>query len=138
MSNSPSVQVEYKFTNRDSDDMLADRLKNFFKVLTKTPIEPVLDLNEANTLQVAVYFEPDQSVITKITKDAKMTWSDKISWVRKLFYLIFYSSQPFQIGGNMGLFTGFSVISSIELLYWIWFKVDNWTYMPINCSAKNT
>ena len=23
----------------------------------------------------------------------------------------------------MGLFTGFSVISSIELLYWIWFKV---------------
>jgi len=62
---------------------------------------------EAACEKVAVYFEPDQSVITKITKDAKMTWSDKISW----------------IGGNMGLFTGFSVISSIELLYWIWFKV---------------
>merc|ERR1711879_749923 len=43
----------------------------------------------------------------KITKDAKMTWSDKISW----------------IGGNMGLFTGFSVISGVELLYWIIFKV---------------
>jgi len=86
-SNKKCNPVEYKFTDRDSDNMLADRLKNFFKV--------------------AVYFEPDQSVITKITKDAKMTWSDKISW----------------IGGNMGLFTGFSVISSIELLYWIWFKV---------------
>ena len=61
-------------------------------------------------------------MITKITKDAKMTWSDKISWVRKVSYLRF-SFQSFQIGGNMGLFTGFSVISSIELLYWIWFKV---------------
>ena len=36
---------------------------------------------EAAREKVAVYFEPDQSVITKITKDAKMTWSDKISWV---------------------------------------------------------
>ena len=36
---------------------------------------------EAACEKVAVYFEPDQSVITKITKDAKMTWSDKISWV---------------------------------------------------------
>merc|ERR1719150_164587 len=67
--------------------MIIDRQRNFFKI--------------------AIYFEPDQSVITKITKDAKMTWSDKISW----------------IGGNMGLFTGFSVISGIELLYWIIFKV---------------
>ena len=33
--------------------------------------------------------------------------SDKISWV----------------GGMMGLFTGFSVISGFEILYWIWFKV---------------
>ena len=39
--------------------------------------------NLQNFFQVAIYFEPDQSVITKITKDAKMTWSDKISWVRK-------------------------------------------------------
>ena len=36
-----------------------------------------------------------------------MTLSDKISW----------------IGGMMGLFTGFSVISAIEILYWLWFKV---------------
>ena len=36
-----------------------------------------------------------------------MSFSDKISWV----------------GGMMGLFTGFSVISGIEILYWLWFKV---------------
>jgi len=79
--------VDYEFNKLNSEKMIIDRQKNFFKV--------------------AIYFEPDQSVITKITKDAKMTWSDKISW----------------IGGNMGLFTGFSVISGIELLYWIIFKV---------------
>ena len=56
--------------------------------------------------QVALYYEADQGVITNITKDAKMTWSDKISW----------------IGGNMGLFTGFSLISGFEFLYWITFK----------------
>ena len=37
---------------------------------------------------MAVYFEPDQSVITKITKDAKMTWSDKISWVSFVFLFV--------------------------------------------------
>ena len=41
---------------------------------------------EAARVKVAVYFEPDQSVITKITKDAKMTWSDKISWVSRSKY----------------------------------------------------
>ena len=36
-----------------------------------------------------------------------MSFSDKISWV----------------GGMMGLFTGFSVISALEITYWLWFKV---------------
>ena len=36
-----------------------------------------------------------------------MSFSDKVSWV----------------GGMLGLFTGFSVISGIEVLYWLWFKV---------------
>ena len=36
-----------------------------------------------------------------------MSTSDKISW----------------IGGMMGLFTGFSVISGLEILYWLWFKI---------------
>ena len=36
-----------------------------------------------------------------------MSTSDKISWV----------------GGMMGLFTGFSVISGLEIIYWLWFKV---------------
>ena len=45
-----------------------------------------------------------------------MSLSDKISWV----------------GGMMGLFTGFSVISGIEILYWLWFKVMiPWSCMVI-------
>ena len=42
-----------------------------------------------------------------------MSLSDKISWV----------------GGMMGLFTGFSVISGIEILYWLWFKVISKSYL---------
>ena len=62
---------------------------------------------QENIFKVALFYLPDQSIVTKITKDAKMSVSDKISWV----------------GGMMGLFTGFSVISGIEILYWLWFKV---------------
>ena len=36
-----------------------------------------------------------------------MSFSDKVSWV----------------GGMLGLFTGFSVISGMEIIYWLWFKV---------------
>ena len=43
----------------------------------------------------------------QIIKDAKMTVTDKISW----------------LGGMFGLFTGFSLISGFEILYWIFFKV---------------
>ena len=59
------------------------------------------------------YNEPTNQILpvlmtpVQITKDARMSLSDKISWV----------------GGMMGLFTGFSVISGIEILYWLWFKV---------------
>ena len=62
---------------------------------------------QENIFKVALFYLPDQSIVTKITKDAKMSVSDKISWV----------------GGMMGLFTGFSVISGLEILYWLWFKV---------------
>ena len=47
------------------------------------------------------------SVIIQITRSARMSFSDKISWV----------------GGMMGLFTGFSLISGLEIIYWLWFKV---------------
>ena len=36
-----------------------------------------------------------------------MSFADKVSWV----------------GGMLGLFTGFSLISGFEILYWLWFKV---------------
>ena len=56
---------------------------------------------------IALCVRPTSSMSMQITRDAKMSLSDKISWV----------------GGMMGLFTGFSVISGIEILYWLWFKV---------------
>ena len=86
--------------------MLQDRQKNIFKVaLYYLPDESVItevggkDLDETNLLSLPI--------ILQIKRDSKMTLSDKISW----------------IGGMMGLFTGFSVISAIEILYWLWFKV---------------
>ena len=36
-----------------------------------------------------------------------MSFADKVSWV----------------GGMLGLFTGFSLISGLEILYWLWFKI---------------
>ena len=56
---------------------------------------------------IALCVRPTSSMSMQITRDAKMSLSDKISWV----------------GGMMGLFTGFSVISGLEILYWLWFKV---------------
>lgn len=90
-------------------------------------IQELLLERQENIYKIGVYYQPDQSIITKvrtvllrlnsivkvefffnkITKDSKMSMSDKISWV----------------GGMMGLFTGFSVISGIEIIYWLWFKV---------------
>ena len=36
-----------------------------------------------------------------------MSFADKVSWV----------------GGMLGLFTGFSLLSGFEILYWLWFKI---------------
>ena len=44
---------------------------------------------------------------SQITKSARMSFADKVSWV----------------GGMLGLFTGFSLISGLEVLYWLWFKI---------------
>ena len=61
-----------------------------------------LRYNETSNQILPVLLTPVQ-----ITKDARMSLSDKISWV----------------GGMMGLFTGFSLISGLEIIYWLWFKV---------------
>ena len=57
----------------------------------------------------------------QITKDARMSFGDKVSW----------------IGGMLGLFTGFSLISGFEIIYWLWFKVilhdkDGAAVEPVN------
>ena len=82
-----SGDYQHPLARMSSIDFLLDRQRNMFKV--------------------AVYYNADQSIITQITRDAKMSVSDKISW----------------IGGMAGLFTGFSVISGFEIVYWLWFKV---------------
>ena len=50
-----------------------------------------------------------------------MSFGDKVSW----------------IGGMLGLFTGFSLISGFEIIYWLWFKVilhdkDKASVEPVN------
>jgi len=87
--------------NRDCES--GDYLQPLSDVSSSTMIQD----RQKNIFKVALYYLPDESVITEIKRDSKMTLSDKISW----------------IGGMMGLFTGFSVISAIEILYWLWFKV---------------
>ena len=79
---------------------------------------------QEDIFRIGVYFKPEHSIVTKVSKDiinlflllhsslqivrdARMKISDKLSW----------------IGGMIGLFTGFSVISGLEIIYWIWFKV---------------
>ena len=78
---------ENPFSAMDSKEFLLDRQRNLFRV--------------------AMYYKPDQNVITLITRSARMSVSDKLSW----------------IGGMAGLFTGFSVISGFEIVYWLTFKV---------------
>ena len=53
----------------------------------------------------------------QITKRARMSFSDKISWV----------------GGMLGLFTGFSLISGLEIIYWLWFKVISTSLILMTC-----
>merc|ERR1712200_238813 len=49
----------------------------------------------------------NQKKITRATSVPRMSLSDKVSW----------------IGGNLGLFTGFSLLSGFEIIYWLVFKV---------------
>ena len=46
----------------------------------------------------------------KMTQSAKVTLSDKIS----------------SIGGTLGLFTGFSLLAIVEILYWIIITIKNY------------
>ena len=84
--------------------MLTDRQKNIFKVaMYYLPEESVVTEVALQSMSVYLY----SNCHLQIKRDSKMSLSDKISW----------------IGGMLGLFTGFSVISGIEILYWLWFKV---------------
>ena len=121
-------------TNRNCDDYDASYTYNdFLQPMSLYSSKELLFDRQQNIFKIAMFYQPDQSIVTKvriisltynvkrdlrchltmlqydlqITRDAKMSTSDKISW----------------IGGMMGLFTGFSVISGLEIIYWLWFKV---------------
>ena len=84
-------------------------LLNYFcnhKVVDEA-LENYVDKRENSLITINMYFGSHQGYIPSITKDAKMSMGDKISWA----------------GGNLGLLTGFSIVSVIEFLYWLIFKV---------------
>ena len=98
-----SWEMDEYYTNRDcySYDP-TDYLQPLSRLSSKVKLYDFKTKNEVFIFQellwgrqedlfrIAVYYQPEQNFITKITKDAKMSLSDKISW----------------IGGMMGLFTG--------------------------------
>ena len=69
--------------------------------------ENYVDKRENSLVTLNMYFGSHQGYIPSITKTAKMSVADKISWA----------------GGNLGLLTGFSIVSVFELIYWLIFKV---------------
>ena len=139
-----SSQAHYQFNDKLSEELLFDRQSNFFQVrsrrLNDFPLIHLFSCHTSSTtncslilcLQTIFLFILHRSrcslTLTKVwsprspgtprepgrTKSAGSVLCFSLS----VFYELF-----FQIGGNMGLFTGFSVISGIEIIYWIWFKV---------------
>ena len=101
-----SSQAHYQFNDKLSEELLFDRQSNFFQVrsrrLNDFPLIHLFSCHTSSTTncslilihhfihpsQISVFFDTDQSVITKITRDAKRTWSDKISWVSFVFLFV--------------------------------------------------
>ena len=66
---------------------------------------------------VRIYF--DTPAFNRITKDRAAKWTDQLS----------------AIGGTMGLLTGFSIISGVEILYFAANIV--WKYLQVIFRAKS-
>ena len=63
---------------------------------------------------VHIYF--DTSTFDRVEKDAKVRFI-RITWMLLLKRKVTLMAQLGLIGGTMGLFTGFSILSGIEILY---------------------
>ncbi len=59
--------------------------------------------------------------IMKIRKSVRMTFEDQLGVLGKLYTRMFhyFPKRIPQIGGTLGLFTGASLISSAEALFWL-------------------
>ena len=66
--------------------------------------EPTYDAFEKDISVVNFYFA--RPTVTQFKRDQRLTWVDYIS----------------QIGGLLGLAMGFSIISAIEIFYWMTFR----------------
>ena len=76
------------------------KVLNIKKLYKKKSIVPVIDFEWKNKLRfVRIYF--DTPTFDRITKDRAAKFVDMLS----------------AIGGTMGLLTGFSIISAVEIVY---------------------
>ena len=92
------------------DDLVSEAhasLDLLYLCAERGPSQSRIDKRESSLITINMYFERHQGYVTSIVKDAKLSLADKISWV----------------GGNLGLLTGFSIVSGMELLYWLIFKI---------------
>ena len=65
---------------------------------------------------VRIYF--DATTFDRITKDRSAKFVDKLSVIGGMLYLKeIYNNNNNNNGGTMGLLTGFSIISGVEILY---------------------
>ena len=73
-----------------------------------------------------VIFKMAKDTIPVTIKSSRLSFFDKMSAFGKLFMLLYCNVYHFHIiGGTLGLFTGISILSMVEVVFWIsrfWLK----------------
>jgi len=97
----PYYKVDFKCNKIDDDENACSRADGF-KILSTA-----MKHRQSDFITISMYFPPTQKKTSRSTKVPRMSFSDKVSW----------------IGGNLGLFTGFSLLSGFEIIYWVFLKI---------------
>ena len=90
----------------------------------------------------AVYVYFDTAVYDEIERDIKVIFvSSNIWWAQNKKELkVTMEAQLGLIGGTMGLLTGFSILSGVEIIYYLfrfpWFILDNFLFFRFVLSLK--